>query len=323
MFEKHKTLSIIIAFLLLASIGGYVFLSQTQQGENILSIFHPKEKRMTYAEIEQQSLENSKQQSEIFNQAQQKQDSSLCDTIEDTSLASECRDRIIIAKIWNSGDLTLCDNIKDEKRQTDCRDLVALNIARDQGVKWLCARISNENGIKRCREDIDGKKLATILQDKSASPSVCSTLEENFQKECLRSIDTYKSETQYLEATKTKNLAACDAISEPQLQTDCRDNILLEKAVTDADIWLCWSISNAEKQSYCVKKWNTQKDISAFKEATNSWSLALCWSIVDGSLKNRCHDIVTLALVREKKDASLCDTLTDKSIIENCKRIQP
>ena len=322
MFGKHKTLFIIVIPLILLWAGIYFLLPKTDEGE-ILLFAPPKEKVRSFEEQEKEALETAKNNSEIFNQAQQKQDEWLCESITDDPLRSECRDRVVIAKIGNSWDMTLCEDITDESRKTNCRDLIALNSAREIWMKALCARISNENDIKRCREDIDGKRLATVLAEKSATPQICASFEENFQKECLRSIDTFRSEEQYLTAIKTKNLAACDAVTEPQLQTDCRDNILLERAVSEWNNVLCRSITSPEKQSYCVKKWDTQADISTFKAATSGKSLEECRTINDGSLRNRCHDIVTLDLVRESKDARLCDTLTNTGIIENCKRIEP
>ena len=126
--------------------------------------------------------------------------------------------------------MSVCDGVVDPDRAQECRNTASENYAIAQGNKALCGRITDDVRKKRCREDIDGALLSTLLTKKTATEDRCMALEESFQRECLRSIDTHRGEEQYLTAIKTGNLAMCDAITESSLVTTCRDTILLDRA---------------------------------------------------------------------------------------------
>lgn len=135
-------------------------------------------------------------------------------------------------------------------------------------------------------------------------------------------MDSTHDEAQYLEAVKTLDLNLCKTIVEDRLKHVCQDTILLEQAQKSNNISLCSSISDGEKKVYCIEKAKTHQDIALFKRASESKDLRTCTSIMDTNLKNRCHDVITLELVKTSKNTKLCDTLTNTGIIENCKRIE-
>jgi len=246
----------------------------------------------------------------------------LCEAIVDADKKTECHDRAVMASISESGDISICESIHDDTLKTACRDRTANNYAIAQGNKGLCVRITDPLLKKKCREDIDTVKLRTLVQEKTATEETCTALEESFQKECLRSIDTHRGEEQYLTAIKSGNLAMCDAITDSRLSTVCRDTILLDRAQKDANGSLCAQITDAEKKAYCTSRISTSADITQFQDATKSNNLQACMSIADVNLRNRCHDVVILELVRNSKNVQLCSTLTNTGIIESCQRIQ-
>lgn len=63
-----------------------------------------------------------------------------------------------------------------------------------------------------------------------------------------------------------------------------------------------------------------QDDNALFKTAIVEKNLNMCQDITMDTLRNRCHDSVTLLLVRDTKDIKLCDTLIATGSLEACKK---
>jgi hypothetical protein len=63
-----------------------------------------------------------------------------------------------------------------------------------------------------------------------------------------------------------------------------------------------------------------QDDNALFKTAIVEKNLNMCQDITIDTLKNRCHDSVTLLLVRDTKDIKFCDTLIATGGIDACKK---
>lgn len=80
----------------------------------------------------------------------------------------------------------------------------------------------------------------------------------------------------------------------------------------------CLRIKDETKKTYCTSHISTKNDATLFKEYIASTNLNGCDTLSDENLKNRCHDIVTLTLVRTSKDSSLCQTLTNTGMIATC-----
>jgi len=63
-----------------------------------------------------------------------------------------------------------------------------------------------------------------------------------------------------------------------------------------------------------------QDDNALFKTAIVEKNLNMCQDITMDTLRNRCHDSVTLLLVRDTIDIKFCDTLIATGGIDACKK---
>lgn len=83
---------------------------------------------------------------------------------------------------------------------------------------------------------------------------------------------------------------------------------------------LCDYVKDETKKATCISYASTQDDNTTFKNAIIEKNLPLCSTIGNASLKDRCHDSVTLLIVRDTKNGALCDTLIATGGIDACKK---
>jgi hypothetical protein len=100
----------------------------------------------------------------------------------------------------------------------------------------------------------------------------------------------------------------------------CFDTILLKRALVSKDKNLCDYVKDETKKATCISYASAQDDNATFKNAIIEKNLNLCSSIGSTSLKDRCHDSVTLLIVRDTKNSALCDTLIATGSIDSCKK---
>jgi hypothetical protein len=97
----------------------------------------------------------------------------------------------------------------------------------------------------------------------------------------------------------------------------------MKRALVSGDKNNCDYLHDEEKKATCLARTTIQDDNEVFKQAVMDKKLSLCQTIENITLENRCHDSVTLLLIRENGDASLCDTLTNTGTIASCKKMTP
>lgn len=103
------------------------------------------------------------------------------------------------------------------------------------------------------------------------------------------------------------------------MQFTCFDTILLKQALKSGDKNLCDYVRDEGKKDTCLSYMDKKDDNAVFKSAVIDKNLGMCSDISLDTLKNRCHDSVTLLLVRDTKDPQLCDTLIATGAIASCK----
>jgi hypothetical protein len=97
----------------------------------------------------------------------------------------------------------------------------------------------------------------------------------------------------------------------------------MKRALVSGDKNNCDYLHDEEKKATCLARTTIQDDNEVFKQAVMDKKLSLCQTIENITLENRCHDSVTLLLIRENGDATLCDTLTNTGTIASCKKMTP
>lgn len=122
------------------------------------------------------------------------------------------------------------------------------------------------------------------------------------------------------QAITTDNLELCQELSTEDLRYTCFDTILMKRALTNGDTTVCDYIRDDVKKATCKNQTSTRDDNTAFRDAVTEKNLIACTTIQNTGLKERCHDSVTLLLVRDTKDASLCDTLISTGALAVCKK---
>lgn len=275
-----------------------------------------------YESMVQHGHDMAHQDIATYNEAISRWNIDLCQHIVDLVRREECNDQIILAHVqaWNTQHH--CDEIQHHERKKHCEDFIIQESAINALDKSQCAAIWDERMRKRCREDIDGAMLQNILKENRANPTICQSLEWSFRIDCLRSMQTYRAEEQYLEAIKSGVIANCDQIWESKLATTCRDTLLLEHAQNNRNHQLCGQIIDTEKQQFCHERTQIGIDIDILQQATSTNNLNQCQQIGDERLKNQCNDGIILTLVRTSKNAALCQALTNTGLIADCHRIQ-
>lgn len=325
----HRSLlpRFLITLIALLCMTGIVVWLLLQQGHNPLG---PSSSETTNADdvfspydaLMQEETKKTNEAMHTYNTAIKILNAEMCSTLEDEKIQNDCRDRIFMLTAKENTDGSMCEEIGNEDMKSSCLDAVADVIARNVGKKQLCDRINEDRLKTRCKQDIDSVVLQSILSEKTATKDICNTLESGFKEDCLRSIDHSLDETTYLQALRTLDIQLCNKIGESSLKNTCQDTVLLERSQKEGQPNLCQTISDLEKRAFCLERSMTQNDIAVFQEATKKTDLNACAPIRDTNLKNRCHDVITLALVQSTKNVALCDTLKQTGNIAPCKRIQ-
>jgi hypothetical protein len=189
--------------------------------------------------------------------------------------------------------------------------------------KALCAKIETPSQQLYCREEIDARVLANLIETQTASESSCTSLEKKHQESCLASIARIDDNTILQDAIRTDTLELCKKLSTEELRYTCFDAILMKRALVSGDKNNCDYLHDEEKKATCLARTTIQDDNEIFKKAVIDKNLSICQTIGNTTLMNRCHDSVTLLLIRESGDATLCDTLTSTGTIASCKKMTP
>lgn len=236
-------------------------------------------------------------------------------------MKDDCMDQIRINEIKKTEKISDCTTLRNTERVKLCKDIVAESTALSTLNASICEYIQDATTKKRCLENIDAKKYENIIATKSYSEATCSELSGTFKSECLKMISTVDAEEAYYRAIKSGKIELCSLVTNERLYQNCRDTILGDVAIAQNSENFCMSILDQEKKNSCFARLAITRNNTLFENAVNTNNLQACESIADTEIRNRCHDIVVLSLVKITKNPSLCDTLTSISNRENCKRI--
>jgi hypothetical protein len=142
--------------------------------------------------------------------------------------------------------------------------------------KSLCSTIQDEQQAQYCRESIDEKILATLVETKTATEEGCTKLEKKYQDACIATIVRNDDNAIMNTAVGTDDIDACKKISEEQLKFVCFDTILLKRALVSKDKNLCDYVKDETKKSTCITYTSAQDDTTSFKTAIIEKDLSRC-----------------------------------------------
>lgn len=186
--------------------------------------------------------------------------------------------------------------------------------------KSLCNSITDTIQVQYCRDSIDERILKSLIETKTATPENCNALESKYRESCLTAVVRVDDNAILQDAIKDDNLDTCKSLSTEDLQFTCFDTILLKRALTSKDKNLCDLIRDTTKKASCVSYTSQQDDNTVFKNAIVDKNLSACTQIGSEALKNRCNDSVILLIVRDTKDATLCDKLVNTETLASCQK---
>lgn len=313
--NKKKIIIIGIELLILicgAFLVAYLASSQTT----------PKEFLTEIKENIKENFQNSEEKdNKRYNQALYYANERACEDIKNPGKKQECTDNARIARFLQQPNNADCSIIQNEERYIQCKNLMYEKTALDANNKILCEQIANENIKQRCRENIDANILMEMTKNHSANPENCKKLENNFREECEKLIENYQTEAIYADAIQKENLIACGELNEENLKKQCHDEIIFKKSISENTQTLCTYISDDERKKICIQTTQNQQDNTIFQIATASNNIAICENIKNTDMKDRCHDIIILAIVKQNKTSEPCKNLKNQENTKICEQI--
>jgi hypothetical protein len=272
--------------------------------------------------IEQQRTDHA-HDIDLQNRAMSEQNLTLCASIIDPTMQLDCSESVQAVIYTQSGTLEDCQTLTLTGVRDRCSATLAQTTAFARMDKTFCAKIETPSQQLYCREEIDARVLTTLIETKTATSENCATLEEKHRDACLASIARIDDNAILQDAISTDTLELCKKLSTEDLRYTCFDAILMKRALISGDKNNCDYLHDEAKKTTCLARTTIQDDNEIFKKAIIEKNLSLCKTIGNDTLENRCHDSVTLLLIRESGDATLCDTLTSTGTIASCKKMTP
>lgn len=325
--SSHKTLFIaggVIWTIILATTLYFVFAGGSDDKKTPTveyTVSAEVETPQTYEEVKEDTLANQEQDIAVFNDAVTKKDRTLCDGISDILKKTECNETIILSEISAIGTLDDCGTLTLEPTKTQCQATLTQKEAVRTMNKTLCGELSDTDQAQYCREEIDEMVVANLIESKTATQSSCTQLEKKYQEACLASVARVDDKSILDSALATDNLEKCQSLSTEELQVACFDSVLLKRALANGDKSVCELIRDTAKQDACLWKANAMNDNDIFKKAIVDKDLKLCATITAESIANKCHDSVTMLIVRDTRDVSLCSGLKNSASLQNCQKL--
>ena len=269
--------------------------------------------------IEQVNQQNQKN-ADLYNTAIQDKNPLLCDGITTTEKQSECRDMIRAVDIRKSGTIESCDTLGTVTLIL-CRDAITSDTAITKNDSTLCESISSSERQTYCRETIDEVSLRSRIEAHTVTRDFCDTLVAKYQTSCMTEIRERDESDIYTRAIATDDTTLCQTITQVELKTTCIDTILMKRASQTGNPALCESISDIEKRVYCETQVSKVSDVTLYKKAIAGTDIAACTQVSNTNLQNKCHDTITINLIRSTGNSTLCDTLRNTTLIASCRQI--
>lgn len=218
---------------------------------------------------------------------------------------------------------TDCQVLENAEKRIHCLDTISEKIAVETLEKPLCKRISDIYIQKRCEEGIDAKILAKITKKEYVLTSDCAFLDGNFKTECLRRVENYPLEDAYQKAIQSQNPNECSLLLDEQLSRDCRDEIFLQLAKKTHINTHCTAIVSPIKKQECAAILKNTHQKTLFDQAVSENNLTLCASLADANMRDGCHDIVVLSLVKSSSNFALCSGIKNETSRWACLELIP
>lgn len=321
--KTYITIGVIIVILIVIGVVGW-FYTGAKEADVVPVVQTPSavsgESPIGYnEEIQKQTIESSKN-IEIMNNALTEWNLQLCDSIVSDSMKIECRESIDARNITQSWTLEDCQKLTLEGIRNNCVSVVTQSMAVIKLDKQICSGITDSSQSQYCRDSVDEKIFVDIIDKKSASEDKCNLLEERFRQPCIAAIVRNDDNAIIQSAVANEDLESCKKLSTEELQSTCFDTILLKQALKSQDKNLCDYVKDETKKATCISYTVAQDDNAVFKKAIIEKDITLCSKIGSKTLKDRCHDSVTLLIVRDTKSTELCDSLVATGGIDACKK---
>ncbi len=323
--SSHVGIFVVLGVLLLGifGVGAWYIMGTKSTTTGDISYTISAEAPSTYQESIEQKRDDHARDIEMMNRAMSEQNLTLCASITDPTLQLDCSESVQAVIYTQSGILEDCQMLTLTGVRDRCSATLAQSAAFSRMDKTLCAKITSETQQLYCREEIDARVLANLIETQSATESSCASLEAKHREPCLAAIARVDDNSILQEAVSTDTLELCKKLSTEELKYTCFDAILMKRALISGDKNNCDYLHDEAKKTTCLTRTTIQDDNEIFKQAVIDKNLSLCPKIENATLMNRCHDSVTLLLIRDTKDATLCDTLTNTGAIASCKKMTP
>lgn len=311
----------IIALLAASGLLGWYVLSQngSHTEVDIAYTISSEIATPTYESTILETVQSDQNDIELMNRAKSENNSAICDIIISESRKIECRESLTALTITASGTLEDCQTLTLATIRNNCTSAVVQSTAMSTLDKSLCSQLTDTAQSEYCRELVDQKVLVSMVSSNTVSESSCATLWEKYKAECMDSIKQVDDSTLLQKATSEEDLDTCKLLSTEEFQFACFDTILLKQALKSGDKNLCDYVRDETKKNTCISYMSKQDDTTLFKTAIVEKNLTMCSKVTTVALGNRCHDSVTLLIVRDTKDTTLCDTLIATGSIASCK----
>ncbi len=275
----------------------------------------------SYQALEAQKRDEAQKNATTYNTAIREQNIQLCESIIDEEKKNGCKDNILLIQAGKTNNLEHCSQLTNSWVAVKCRDTIMQNLATKQGDKSLCKNISDTTLQKNCESFVDESNLRIMMESGTLSENGCRNLSTEHQTSCFDALGKKNDANAYAKALASENLIYCSIINDMELKNTCSDSILMKQAISTNNKALCEKIVDTAKKSYCLSRVSTRNEAELFREYVTGTDPNACSSLSDMSLRNRCRDIVTLTLVRNSRDTSLCKTLTNTGMMISCQQI--
>jgi hypothetical protein len=321
MQKTYIIIAIATTLVILGVVASYFLFFQAKPMWEISTTTRSDVVTPTYEEKRASVEEINAKNSELYNTAMQDQDATLCTGISDTSQQSDCRDMIAATLAKKSGTIENCDTLTSTGITRVCRDVISSDRAITAIDRSLCMQVTDTDRRGACEESIDEIHLTAKTRDNAITREFCDTLGDRYQSICLTQIREIDETALYRDAIGKNDTKLCDQIVAIELRSTCLDTIRLRSAVTSENTTLCDTITDTDKRLYCQAQVSKTADIATYKTAITGTDTASCQKIVNENLRNKCHDTIIIASVKQDNNTALCDGLTATGMISACRAI--
>jgi hypothetical protein len=277
--------------------------------------------KSTYEELRNQQILESKKDAEIYNTAQSLWDIKLCDAIKNSEEQARCRDIIIASEALKSKNTSQCDELSSLPIIERCKDNISFAEAEYMKNSALCISIQDATLRSQCSDSIDNINLSERIASGSLDKVFCETLGGEVKNKCFLRIQRKNDSLLYETALTSRLLSDCDSIDDKKLRLQCRDALIFEKAIRDENMDLCATISDEEKSQYCQKSLLARSEKSLYLEIVSTGDITSCDRLQTKSLKEQCHDVILISLVRTNQNKQLCQRLYNTGMLSSCESL--